>query len=361
MNVIFDNVVKNFGKVTALAGVSVDIASGELFFLLGPSGCGKTTMLRMIAGFENADSGRILFDGRDVRDVPPHQRNTGMVFQGYALWPHMTVEQNVAFGLEMKNLPRPDRERRVADALRTVHIEELAQRKPAELSGGQQQRVALARTLVIEPSCLLLDEPLANLDAKLRRDMRTEIRRICKHTGLTAIYVTHDRAEALSMGDRIAVLDQGRILQVGSPRDVYARPVNTFVAGFIGETNFVRGKLLDVRADSATVETPLGRLTSTVPPAGGGGAGAEVTVSLRPETLRIVSETDAAATNRFRARLVESTYLGEMAEHLVAVDDSVQLRLFELNPRSAARTGEDVTVAVTPEDVVVLPGPPPAG
>jgi iron(III) transport system ATP-binding protein len=360
MNVVFDNVVKNFGKVTALAGVSVDIASGELFFLLGPSGCGKTTMLRMIAGFEIADSGRLLFDGRDVRDVPPHLRHTGMVFQGYALWPHMTVAQNVAFGLEMKNLPRPDRERRVFETLRKVRIEELAQRKPAELSGGQQQRVALARTLVVEPSCLLLDEPLANLDAKLRRDMRSEIRRICKQTGLTAIYVTHDRAEALSMGDRMAVLDKGSILQVGSPREVYARPVNAFVAGFIGETNFVRGKLLDAGADAATVETPLGRLASTVPPLDGGSAGADVTVSLRPETLRIVSHADPVATNRFRARLVESTYLGEMAEHVVTVGDCTQLRLFELNPRAAARTGEEVSVAVAPEDVVVLPDAPPA-
>jgi len=335
--------------------VSLDMPSGELFFLLGPSGCGKTTLLRAIAGLESIDSGRILFDGEDVADVPAHRRNTAMVFQGYALWPHMTVARNVAFGLEVRHLPAPEREQRVAAALERVQIAELAERKPHELSGGQQQRVALARTLVVEPQCLLLDEPLANLDAKLRRDMRSEIRRICKESGLTAIYVTHDRQEALSMADRLAVLQDGNLLQLGTPRDVYAHPVNTFVASFIGETNFIPGTIRERTGDTVAIDTPAGTLTARgVAPELT--TGQRVTVSLRPEALVIAPQASAdEQRNAITARLRETTYLGEIAEHIVQLPDELTLKVFELNPRVEYAGGEAVCLTAAPEDVVVLP------
>ena len=354
MNVTIDRATKHFGDVRALNDVSLDIRSGELFFMLGPSGCGKTTLLRAIAGLENIDSGRILFDGEDVADTPAHKRNTAMVFQGYALWPHMTVAQNVAFGLEVRNLPGAERGRRVNRALERVQIGALSARKPHELSGGQQQRVALARTLVVEPQCLLLDEPLANLDAKLRRDMRSEIRRICKETGLTAIYVTHDRQEALSMADRLAVLRHGDLLQVGTPREVYTRPINTFVAGFIGETNFIEAVLRERAGNDVTLDTPVAQLTSRGT-AGKLEPGQKVTVSLRPEVLRMTrGQAEGSDCNRITAQLVQTTYLGEIAEHTVGLTESLTFTLFELNPRTEYAVGETVSLSVLPEDVVVL-------
>ena len=214
---------KVFGKTVAVDQINLDIKAGDLFFLLGPSGCGKTTLLRMIAGFTDPTGGSIRFGDRDVTHTPPNKRNTGMVFQGYALWPHMTVEQNVAFGLGVRKVPTAEKSRRVAEALRAVRMEQYALRKPNELSGGQQQRVALARALVIEPTVLLLDEPLSNLDAKLRLEMRSEIKRICKQAKITGIYVTHDQKEALSMADAVAVLNQGLVVQTGGPRDLYDR------------------------------------------------------------------------------------------------------------------------------------------
>ena len=213
------SVVKSFGSKTVLKGIDLEIGAGELFFLLGPSGCGKTTLLRAVAGLHGIDSGQILAGERDITDLPPHKRDMGMVFQSYALWPHMTLRQNVAFGLEMRGITGKAADAKVMAALELVRLGDRADARPNELSGGQQQRVALARALVIEPQCLLLDEPLSNLDAKLRIDMRTEIRRICKKAGLTAIYVTHDQKEALSIADRLAVLDQGRLLQVGAPQE----------------------------------------------------------------------------------------------------------------------------------------------
>src|ERR1700690_3946228 len=238
------NLTKRFGAVTALRNLDLVVGPGELFFLLGPSGCGKTTLLRCLAGFYIPDEGKILFGDEDVTRLAPHKRDTGMMFQSYALWPHMSVAQNVAFGLEERKVPRPEITRRVGEALASVHMEAYAERRPNQLSGGQQQRVALARALVIRPRCLLLDEPLSNLDARLRLEMRMEIRRICKEFQLTTVYVTHDQKEALSVSDRMAVLDGGRILQVGSPQDVYRRPSCRTVADFIGETNFIPGRIL---------------------------------------------------------------------------------------------------------------------
>ena len=218
--VTIEGLTKRFGDFTALDQINLRIEPGELFFLLGPSGCGKTTLLRHIAGFYLPDEGRILFGEQDVTRVPPHRRDTGMMFQSYALWPHLTVAQNVAFGLEERKRPRAEIKERVAAALASVRMENFGDRKINQLSGGQQQRVALARALVIRPRCLLLDEPLSNLDAKLRGEMRQEIRRVCKEFGLTAIYVTHDQKEALSIADRLAVLEAGRLAQVGTPREV---------------------------------------------------------------------------------------------------------------------------------------------
>ena len=237
------NITKQFGRTSAVDGIDLTIPSGDLFFLLGPSGCGKTTLLRMIAGFIEPTAGQVVFGEKDVTALPPNKRNTGMVFQSYALWPHMSVAENVAYGLKIRKLDKPARDRKVAKALESVRMAEYADRKPNQLSGGQQQRVALARALVIEPTVLLLDEPLSNLDAKLRLEMRSEIRRLCTETGITTVYVTHDQKEALSMADGVAVLKDGAVQQVGPPRELYERPRSRFVADFLGETNFIAGTI----------------------------------------------------------------------------------------------------------------------
>src|SRR5687767_6023679 len=262
--VVLERVTKTFGATVALADVDLRVASGELFFLLGPSGCGKSTLLRLIAGLLEPTGGRILFNGKDVTPLRTESRNAVMCFQSYALWPHMTVRENVRFGLEVHRVPRVEQERRVDEVLRLVQMEALGQRKPNELSGGQQQRVALARALVVQPRCLLLDEPLSNLDAKLRLEMRTEIRRICRQAGLTAIYVTDDQKEALSIADRLAILNAGRIEQVGKPQEIYLRPKNRFIAGFMGETNFIAGTVVERDNARTVVQTGAGRVVSAV-------------------------------------------------------------------------------------------------
>jgi len=350
-----EHLTRKFGNTTAADGVSLRIEPGEIFFLLGPSGCGKTTVLRMIAGFCEPDNGRIFIGDQDITSLPPHRRETGMVFQSYALWPHMTVAGNVAFGLEMRGIPKAEYETRVIEALRTVRMDECADRRPNQLSGGQQQRVALARALVVRPRCLLLDEPLSNLDAKLRLEMRSEIRRICREAGLTAVYVTHDQKEALSVADRLAVMDRGRLCQVGAPEEVYRRPNSRFVAGFIGETNILDGRLTSCSDRDCSVETPAGILAGAGPAPSGPAPGATVPVSIRPETLRI-GDLPASGPNSFEGILRETVYLGETAQHVVEVN-GIALKVFELNPRSVRR-GEKrgVAVSVDPGDVVVLAG-----
>ena len=237
--VIIKNAVKRYGDFTALHGVSLNIEKGEFFTLLGPSGCGKTTLLRMIAGFNSIEGGDFYFGENRINDVPAHKRDIGMVFQNYAIFPHLTVEENVAYGLKARKVDKKEIDRRVKEALELVQIAPLATRKPSELSGGQQQRVALARAFVIEPSVLLMDEPLSNLDAKLRVQMRSIIKKLQRRLGITTIYVTHDQEEALAISDRIAVMNQGRVMQVGTPSEIYAKPENPFVAGFIGVSNFL--------------------------------------------------------------------------------------------------------------------------
>lgn len=345
---------KRFGNVVALHGLDLTIAPGELFFLLGPSGCGKTTLLRSLAGFFIPEAGQIFFGGEDVTRLEPHKRNTGMMFQSYALWPHLSVAENVAFGLEERKVARAEIKRRVDEALASVRMETYAERKPNQLSGGQQQRIALARALVVRPRCLLLDEPLSNLDAKLRLEMRAEIRRVCKEFQLTAVYVTHDQKEALSIADRMAVLDGGRILQVGTPREVYTRPIRKTVANFIGETDFIPGKIRVFTAGRATVETAVGDFEGVLgDPAAVAVIGAVVTVSIRPECWELGPQ--AEGLNRVRGRIGESIYLGEVAQHDFITGHGTKLKIHERNPRYADGTKRgNLCAKVAPEDVVVL-------
>jgi iron(III) transport system ATP-binding protein len=356
ISVTIEDLTKRFGDTTALDRVNLRIEPGEVFFLLGPSGCGKTTLLRHIAGFYVPDSGRVLFDDEDVSQLPPHRRNTGMMFQSYALWPHMTVAGNVAFGLEERKVRRPEIQRRVAEALASVRMEGYADRKIHQLSGGQQQRVALARAMVIRPRCILLDEPLSNLDAKLRLEMRGEIRRVCKESGLTAIYVTHDQKEALSISDRMAVLDRGRVAQVGSPREVYRRPRTTLVADFIGETNFIDGVIegpgagqetLRVRTATGLFEGVLGD-PSWVPDRAG-----SVTLSIRPECWQLGG--NATGTNALAGTVGEAVYLGESAQYQLATSAG-PIRIIETNPRSVGLVpGAELRATAAADDVVILP------
>ncbi|MFH1498677.1 MAG: ABC transporter ATP-binding protein [Verrucomicrobiota bacterium] len=344
---------KRFGSTVALHGLDLNIDPGELFFLLGPSGCGKTTLLRSMAGFYIPEAGSIRFGDEDVTRLAPHKRNTGMMFQSYALWPHMTVAQNVAFGLEERRVPRAEITQRVGAALESVRMGAYAERKPNQLSGGQQQRVALARALVIRPRCLLLDEPLSNLDAKLRLEMRTEIRRVCKEFNLTTVYVTHDQKEALSIADRMAILEGGHILQVGAPREVYRRPTGRTVAHFIGETDFIPGKLASLVGDQAVVDTAIGRFHGKLgDPADRPATGSEVTLSIRPECWRLGEA--AAAVNSVPGRIGRSVYLGEVAQYEFTTGGPV-LKIYELNPRhvDSGQAGE-LHASADPDDVIVL-------
>jgi iron(III) transport system ATP-binding protein len=335
-----ENVSKRFGDTVALSEVRLEIASGEICFLLGPSGCGKTTLLRSIAGFVEPDEGRIFIGDSEITRMPPHERGTAMMFQSYALWPHLTVERNVAFGLEERKLPRAEIAARVDEVLGIMRLAKHAGRRIHELSGGQQQRVALARALVVQPRCLLLDEPLSNLDSRLRVEMRAEIRRLCKDFGLTAIYVSHDQKEALAIGDRVAVMDGGRIRQEGPPLEVYRLPKSRFVAEFLGETNLIEGKV-----DGAEIVTEVGRFAI----AGTRLRSGPVVLSIRPEAWRLgMAET----VNSFPAKIIETVYLGEMARHRVALDAGKEIVVYELNPRP--RSGSVLQATVDPQDVIPI-------
>lgn len=351
VRVELDHVTKQFGTVRAVDDVTLTIEKGELFFLLGPSGCGKTTLLRMVAGFYTPEAGTIRFDDRVMTRVPPHKRNTGMVFQNYALWPHMTVSQNVSYGLEVRDFSASERDDRVQEALRTVRMEAYAERKPNQLSGGQQQRIALARALVIEPDAVLLDEPLSNLDAKLRLEMRDEIRRIHETVGVTMIYVTHDQTEALSMADRLAVMQDGKVRQVGPPRTVYTRPANAFVAGFIGETNLIPGTRS--KNGSNSIETPYGTLVAeTIPDELTG----EVTCSVRPEAMTVQKDGEPRSGGGLYGTVESVVYLGDTEQYIVRLGESKLARCVEINlAQPRARTGDSVILTFDSSDVVVLP------
>jgi iron(III) transport system ATP-binding protein len=353
--VTLEKLRKAYGQTVAVDGVTLEAPAGGLTFLVGPSGCGKTTILRMIAGFLEPTAGTVRFGDRDVTTLPAEKRDCGMVFQSYALWPHMTVAQNVAFGLEVRKVPAAEANRRVGEALEMVRMGPYAQRRPNQLSGGQQQRVALARAIVYRPDVLLLDEPLSNLDAKLRLEMRGEIRRIVDELKVTAIYVTHDQKESLSLADRMVVLRDGRIEQVGGPRELYEQPRNRFVAEFLGETNFIEATVEGAPGGGTrAVRTAAGMLESSA--AGTRPAGTKLTASVRPEALRIHADADVAAGRpALRGVVAESAYLGEMAQHRVDCQGT-GIKVFELNPRRLSRRGEPVALTVEPEQVVLLEG-----
>jgi len=295
---------RRYGNVVAVEDVSLDVADGEFVTLLGPSGCGKTTTLRMVAGFITPDNGDIFFDDQRMNDVPPHRRNTAMVFQSYALFPHMSVAENVAFGLRMRKLPKSEQAKRVEEALGMVSLRGLEQRRPGELSGGQQQRVALARAVASQPNILLFDEPLSNLDAKLRERVRIEIRDLQRRLGITALYVTHDQAEALEISDRIVVMNNGRIEQVGDPDTIYRRPLSSFVADFVGTTNIVEAASLG----GGVFETPVGRMALQ---GSALASGARVKLSWRPEDMKIAL---GANGNIAGARVTSVVYRGNFIE-----------------------------------------------
>ncbi|MFH0946174.1 MAG: ABC transporter ATP-binding protein [Planctomycetota bacterium] len=341
----------SYGATCVLRDVDLEIADGELFFLLGPSGCGKTTLLRTIAGFVEPVSGDISFDGRSVAAVPPARRDCGMVFQNYALWPHLTVRQNVAFGLDVRKVNAEEKRERVAEALRLVKMEEYADRTPNRLSGGQQQRVALARALVVRPAVLLLDEPLSNLDAALRVELRGEIRDIQRSTQRTAVYVTHDRAEALALADRIAVLRNGRIEQVGKPEDLYDRPATPFVAGFVGDANRIGCKAIGPSEGGFRVEAAFGFLHGRCP-AGRPGDGERALALVRPERLALLSMDDGTSDD-LEGRVRRRTFLGELVQHEVELAEGNLLRALNLGGQQEFPEGAKVKVRV--EDALVYP------
>ena len=352
-----DRVRKCFDETVAVDDVSLDVPSGRLFFLLGSSGCGKTTILRMIAGFIAPTSGTIHFAERNVTSLPPEKRNAGMVFQNYALWPHMTVAQNVGFGLEIRKMASSERKTRIGEALELVRMTSYADRVPTQLSGGQQQRVALARAIAFRPDLLLLDEPLSNLDAKLRLEMRAEIRRISDELKITMVYVTHDQHEALSLADSIAVMSGGKIEQLGSPSEIYNRPRTKFVAEFIGETN-----LLDGEATGACDGDGFGMVTTTLGPmrafvpASRRSAG-RLTLSIRPEAITIQSAAANSADGGtvLKGRCLETVYLGSTAQHIVDVAGH-RIKVLEANPTARSRRGSEVSLRVSPDQVVGVEG-----
>jgi iron(III) transport system ATP-binding protein len=347
-SVRLDHLSKKYGSTLALADAHFAIEAGELFFLLGPSGCGKSTLLRLIAGLQAPTSGQVLFNDRDVTHLTTDKRNAVMVFQSYALWPHMTVRENVRFGLSVRKLPGAQQNQRIDEVLKLTRLEDLADRKPNELSGGQQQRVALARALAVRPDCLLLDEPLSNLDAKLRHEMRGEIRNICKTQGVTTIYVTHDQKEALSIADRIAVMNAGRIAQIGTPGELYHRPSNSFVADFIGETNLLRGKVIGRDDGQICVETSAGRIrvASDLDLSG------TVMLSVRPEQMRpLNAEAGGDGLNRLEGGVVETTFLGEASEHVLIVNGQ---RIKVVRTPPLFDPPRRMAVEFDPKDAVVL-------
>lgn len=329
------------GAVTALGDVSIAIKTGEFFTLLGPSGCGKTTLLRCIAGFETPTSGSIFLSGADITFTPPNQRPVNTVFQSYALFPHLTVAENVGFGLKMLGKPAAEISTSVARVLALVKLEDFADRLPAQLSGGQQQRVALARALAPEPQVLLLDEPLSALDLKLRKEMQSELKRLQTETGITFVFVTHDQEEALTMSNRIGVMSAGALLQVGTPHQIYDQPVNRFVADFIGETNFLPG-----RVEAGKIRIGTGDLLEVA----AGDHQGDITLAIRPEQIRLVPPGAGLP-----AKVADTTYLGTDTHYTLALGDgSTLVARVQSNAAQSFAVGEPVSVAIDPGTVRVL-------
>jgi len=346
---------KRFGKTVGVQNLSLDILDGELLTLLGPSGCGKTTTLRCVAGLLTPDSGEIHLGEERITDLPPERRGIGLVFQNYALWPHMTVYGNLAFGLQLKGVPKQDRTKKIGDALATVRLSGLEERYPRQLSGGQQQRIALARALVLEPRLLLLDEPLSNLDAQLREEMRFEIRELQQKLGVTTVYVTHDQAEALALSDRIAVLHEGSLVQVGSPTEIYARPDNRFVAGFIGLTSFLEGVFVQPEEPEEYALVKLGESLNVQVHASESKVGEKVTLAVRPEHIRLYperTETARAEGNLLETTVLQVAYLGNALDYRLKLGDWVVRA--QTGTDKPLEPGQKVWIAVSPEQVTLV-------
>jgi len=358
-----EDITKVYGAgqsaVTAVEDITLAVEPGELFFLLGPSGCGKTTLLRIIAGLTAPTAGRVMLGERDVTAETVESRQTALVFQNYALWPHMTVRENVEFGPKMRGASRRQRRETAARNLTRVEMDGLSGRKPNQLSGGQQQRVALARALAAEPDCLLLDEPLSNLDARLRLHMRQELRSLVKATGTTALYVTHDQKEALSMADRIAVMNVGRVVQVGTAEEIYDHPRSRFVADFLGEANFVEGRIAGAPGAVVHVETPVGKLPAVAPAAMP--AGPRVTCCIRPERISLLPAPQDERPDRaahLHAKVLRCVYLGDLRQYTCDLGADAQWKVSALaDSQPPVADGQAVVLRVAAEDVALLPPP----
>jgi ABC-type Fe3+/spermidine/putrescine transport system ATPase subunit len=358
MNIKLEGITKRFGTLEAVSHVSLDIQDGELFTLLGPSGCGKTTILRLIGGFHKPDHGEIYFADRAVSSLPPYERNIGMVFQNYALWPHMTISSNIAYGLKLKRISSSEVVEKISRVLKLVNLTGLENRYPGQLSGGQQQRVALARALVLNPDVLLLDEPLSNLDAKIRIQVRAEIRKLQKDLGITTIYVTHDQEEALTLSDRIAVINQGKLQQIGFPRDLYERPENPFVADFIGINNLIQGEVQEIDAVEKWMKahTKVGTLVCVhrdrLKP------GDPCIISVRPETASIgKSEEGQKGYNLIVGNVSFAYYMGNTIRYDVEIDGGMIFKVDVQNPweHQLFSIGEKVSIRFPVKTTLGIP------
>ncbi len=352
------NVTKRFGDVVAVDDVSFEVKEGELFTLLGPSGCGKTTTLRLIAGFYKPDEGEIYFDSEIVNDVPPYKRNTGMVFQNYALWPHMTVFDNIAYGLKLRGIPPPEIIKRVKEIIEVIGLKGKELRYPSQLSGGEQQRVALARALVIKPKVLLLDEPLSNLDAKLRLRMRGEIRKIQKKFGITTIYVTHDQEEALSLSDRIAVMNAGKIQQIGTPLEIYEKPNNVFVADFIGTTNFLKCTLVEASKEKGKMVVEIEEKNYIINEVlENFSAGSELICAIRPESVEIY-DIDKAPKDKpvLIGKVLFMHFLGGIVRLEVVTEGGQEMKVdVRRQPgQRLPREGDKIALVLNPQAIRVF-------
>ena len=360
VKVRLENITKRFGNIVAVDNVNLEVGEGDFFTLLGPSGCGKTTVLRIIAGFYTPDDGKVFFDEEEVTSLPPFKRNTGMVFQNYALWPHMSVLGNVAYGLKIRKIPKNEIRERVTRVLRLVGLEGLEKRFPSQLSGGQQQRVALARALVIEPDILLLDEPLSNLDAKLRVQTRTEIKKLQEKLKITTIYVTHDQEEALCVSDRVAVMDRGLIHQIGTPIDIYDRPLVSFVADFIGAANFFRGRMVSFDKAAGTVDVQLHTgLSLKASFSGEESLSEELLLVCRPEAMKILTARDEEVDNVLDGKIKVASYMGDVIRYEVETEhvEGGRLQVDEHNPakKRIHLEGEPVFIQIPVGNLTIIP------
>jgi putrescine transport system ATP-binding protein len=355
--IFFDGVTKRFGDFTAVNNLSLKIYEREFFSLLGGSGCGKSTLLRMLAGFEEPTSGRILLDGQDLRGIPPYKRPVNMMFQSYALFPHMTVEQNIAFGLKQEGMPKDNIEQRVSDMLKLVKLTQFAKRKPHQLSGGQRQRVALARSVAKRPKVLLLDEPLGALDKKLREETQFELMDLQQELGLTFVVVTHDQEEAMTMADRIAIMDKGEVMQVATPAEVYEAPASRFVANFVGNVNMFEGEVKSRKGDEVRITGASGA-EIIVHNAGDAETGKPVAFAIRPEKIRVSSKKPSGGGNMLQGEIYDVAYLGDMTVYYVKLQDGQVVKGCTLNSARVSDDpltwGDKVWILFSPDAGVVL-------